>query len=536
MIGKNNEGKSNLLKSLQVAMNLLQAHAFRGNGRLKMGSRDPDAGYDWKRDFPIQLQERKGVKQTIFKLEFLLDQDEVEKFKEEIGSNLNGSLPLEVRIGKENEPHVAFKKSGKNTKALSSKLGRIARFVAERIYFNYIPAVRTDREALNVVSRMLSQELRILENEPEYIDALETINKLQKPILIDLAQRIQLPLNEFLPNIKSVQIDIPEKSRRVGLRQDFNVIIDDGTPTNIEYKGDGVKSLAALGLLKNRERHPGASIVAIEEPESHLHPGAIHQLNEIIRSISENNQVIISTHNPLFVDRNDIKTNVIVENGKATPAKDVKTIRNLLGILASDNLTNANYSLIVEGETDAIAIKAILSHLSVKLKKALKSNFLVIDYIGGSGKLNYKLTLLRNILCQTYTLLDDDQAGRQAFLNARDARLIKESECSFIRCKGLAESELEDCIDLTVYKNKVLNDFGVDLGSNDFKGKSKWSVRLKNAFTNQGRYFDEAVLKKIKIMVAISVEQNPSESLLPQARGPIDSLVTSLEKMVNIPD
>lgn len=88
LIGKNNEGKSNLLKALQVAMNLLQSHAFKESRRLRVGVRDHDEGYAWKRDFPIQHQERKTAKQTIFKLEFLLDQSEIEEFKGEIGSNL----------------------------------------------------------------------------------------------------------------------------------------------------------------------------------------------------------------------------------------------------------------------------------------------------------------------------------------------------------------------------------------------------------------------------------------------------------------
>lgn len=44
-------------------------------------------------------------------------------------------------------------------------------------------------------------------------------------------------------------------------------------------------------------------VIIIEEPESHLHPEAINQLNAIIESLSENNQVIVTTHNPLFVVR-----------------------------------------------------------------------------------------------------------------------------------------------------------------------------------------------------------------------------------------
>jgi len=84
---------------------------------------------------------------------------------------------------------------------------------------------------------MLSQELRILEREQKYQDALNIIKELQQPILDKLAERIKEPLSEFLPNMTEVKIEIPEQERRTALRKEFNVIIDDGTPTNIEFKG-----------------------------------------------------------------------------------------------------------------------------------------------------------------------------------------------------------------------------------------------------------------------------------------------------------
>ena len=105
-----------------------------------------------------------------------------------------------------------------------------------------------------------------------------------------------------------------------------------------------MKSLAALGLLQDRVRSDGASIIAIEEPESHLHPAAIHQLLSVIRTLADDNQVILSTHNPLFVDRHEINTNIVIEKGAAKPAKNVKQIRDLLGIKASDNLTCLLYT------------------------------------------------------------------------------------------------------------------------------------------------------------------------------------------------
>ena len=532
LIGKNNEGKSNLLRALQVAMELLQTHALSERSAIRRGYRGPQESYYWNRDFPIQLQNRRTSTQTIFKVEFLLDQSEIDEFKEEIGSSLNGDLPLEIKIGKENEAQINFRKPGKNTKSLATKSGKIAEFVARRIYFNYIPAVRTDREAIEVVSRMLSQELRILEGDETYRNALQVIHDLQQPILNDLARRIREPLAEFLPTIKNVQIEIPETSRRVGVRREFNVIVDDGTPTNIEYKGDGVKSLAALGLLKNKFRHPGASIIAIEEPESHLHPGAIHQLNEIIKSLAESNQVILTTHNPLFVDRSNIKTNIIVNDGKATPARNVASIREILGIKASDNLTNANYALVVEGEEDVKSLKALIPILSDRLGRSIKNNILVIEPIGGAGNLPYKISLLKNSLCATHTLLDNDDAGRKAFEKASNDSLIDISGCTMITCKGMADSEFEDCIVTDCYNDAVLSEFGVNLNSTAFKGNKKWSERMKSVFMDQGKPWNEVILRRVKATVAEAVTKRPNDCLNQHKRNSIDALIVALENIV----
>ncbi len=382
LIGRNNEGKSNILKGLDVAMSILQRHAKSERNRtaflgLRRLSRRDDNSYFWDRDFPINLQGRTSGIHTIFRLEFILTEEEIELFKLEIKSRLNGSLPIEIKIGKDDKPTIrVVGKRGTGGKALNSKSEKIAKFVGNNIVFNYIPAVRTDQEAMEVVRNMLMVRMRELELKDEYKAALETIRKIQEPVLKELGDQIKEPLQEFLPSVKDVIVQISEDSRRTSFRNEFDIIIDDGTPTSLSYKGDGVKSLAALGLLKNREPGVGASIIAIEEPESHLHPAAIHQLNEVIMALGENNQVVLTTHNPLFVDRVDIKSNIIVNNGKATTAKNIEQIRDLLGIKASDNLVNANYVLVVEGGDDVISLRALLSSMSEPIAKAINNNLI----------------------------------------------------------------------------------------------------------------------------------------------------------------
>jgi putative ATP-dependent endonuclease of OLD family len=534
LIGRNNEGKSNVLRALQTSMQLLQRHALSESRPPRMigGS---DETYLWTRDFPLKLQKRAGVRQTVFRLEFGLTEDETAELKGAIGSNLKGSLPLEITIDKEQKPEFRVVKSGSGTKSLAQKSAKIARFVAERIHFSYIPAVRTDRDTLDLIQKLLSTELRILEREPKYQEALATISDLQRPILDKLGDQVQEALQTFLPSIKAVRIEVSDSGRRYALRSDVSVTIDDGTATSIEHKGDGVKSLAALGLLRSQQARQGASILAIEEPESHLHPEAIHQINQIIEAVSLTTQVILTTHNPLFVDRNCVSSNILVTEGGAKPAKTIAAIRDLLGVRASDNLSSASFALVVEGQEDLVALRALLPHLSEKNGRALRNHQMVIEPIGGAGNLSYKLSLLRTFLCGTHSLLDGDDAGRNAFAKAEKDGLVSVANCTHILIKGFKQAEFEDCIDLNIYREAVLQEYGVDLLKAEFKGGEKWSSRIKDCFMSQGKDMNESLLARIKATVAKSIERMPEAALHPLKRGSIDALVTALEKALSAP-
>ena len=530
LIGKNNEGKSNVLKALDTAMALLLRHS--GPGARMISPFPSELPYVWQRDFPLRLQARTTATQTSMKLEFSLNDVELSEFAGEIGSNLNGFLPLEIKIGKQQEPQFRVVKSGKGTKALTQKSAKIAKFIASRIHFNYIPAVRTEKDTIDLISKLVAQELKRLEADPTYLSALNTIAELQRPILDQLAGQVQSALQTFLPNIASVRIDMPDALRRTAFRRDVTVTIDDGTATSLEHKGDGVKSLAALALLRSQNARPGASILAIEEPESHLHPAAIHQVAEIIRAIGVNSQVIITTHNPLFVDRQNIEANIIVTDGGANPAKTVAAIRNLLGIRASDNLTNANFALVVEGEEDAVALRALLPTMSSRIAKALRNNLLVLEPIGGAGNLSYKLSLLKTSLCATHTLLDNDSSGVLAYEKALADGLTNPAACTFVRCQGMQQSEFEDCVNIETYASEVKAEFGVNLIAQNMRGRSKWSNRIQTVFENQGKQWNPAVLMQVKALVGKAVAADPASALHEHKRGSVDALVTALDALL----
>lgn len=201
-----------------------------------------------------------------------------------------------------------------------------------------------------------------------------------------------------------------------GLVRRAQITIDDGTPTLLERKGDGVQSLVAISLMTGTLQETGADkdiILLLEEPESHLHPHAIHQLREVLDSLREDNQLIVTTHCPLLVNRANVPANLIVSKNKASPAKSLSELREVLGVRTSDNLQHAALVVVVEGAEDEVALRALLAHYSASLGAALAKGSLTFHALGGASKLPYALSLLQSSLCNYYTFIDDDDEGRR---------------------------------------------------------------------------------------------------------------------------
>ncbi len=531
LIGPNNEGKSNILRGLVLAMEVLT----RGRRRLMAGQRTRIiynvGGYDWEKDYPINLQKKKPNGETEIILEFALENQEYEEFYQEVNSKITGNLPLIIGIGKKGVS-VKYHKKGKGSAKLSKKSAKIADFVSSRIEFEHIPAVRTAQSAQHIVSDLVSRELYGLEENPEYQLALKKIEELQKPILETLSNSIFHTLKQFLPEVKKVKIELPHSERIQAFRRGTEISVDDGTMTPLSYKGDGVQSLAALGIIRHASDRSGKGkkfVIAIEEPESHLHPNAIHELKEVIDVLSAKHQIIITSHNPLFVDRRVISNNVIVNNRKAKPAKNVEEIRKILGVRASDNLRNAEMVLVVEGEDDIISLKSIIQEYSEYLKEAIKNGSLAFDSLIGGTNLSYKLCLLRNSICLYHVFLDDDRCGRESYKKAKDGGLLEDGQINLAKANGRSESEIEDLFNPEVYRASLENKYNIRLLIPKFRGKKKWSERVRSVFNAHGKPWDDSILNNIKYMVANQVSSNPQNAVNDQDKMIVDSLIASLE-------
>lgn len=536
LVGKNNEGKSNLLTALNVAMNAVIMHSRLRDGQVVLDSRYSYA-FNWNRDFPIQYQDRRSGLESIFKLNFRLEGDELNEFHSKTGIRGNEDIPICVKIGKDNKPKVEVPKRGSSS--YNRKSREVTEFISQRISVNYIQAVRTAGMAISALQNAIYSELESLKENPEYIEAVQKVNSLQQEVLNQIAAQLQEPLKTFLPNLAEVSIkkDNEDFVPRY-LRNDIDVILNDGIATSISNKGDGIKSLVTLAILKDKQYFNGASVIAIEEPESHLHSGAIHSIVNVINKMSENNQVIITTHNPLFVQQNKLSSNIIVDQGTARQAKTISEIRNILGVWPSDNLKNSRFVLVVEGEDDKISLSKILPAYSRNIKQALQSNQLVIKSLGGASNLSHDLSDLKNTMCNYVVLLDNDAAGISAAERAINNGLLTEAIIKYTICNGMPESEFEDCLKPNIYKEIIQIDYGVNINSPEFRGHEKWSERVKKTFLSQGSRWTETIEKKVKLSVAQSIPDSLTQDdlydvIIQQKSGFINGLVAAIDSMIS---
>lgn len=207
IVGPNNEGKSNLVRSLVTALRVLEEHRSSRLLALNARFRRTLRAYDWEVDCPIELQNDPETK-TVFNLQFSLTDNDIADFSKDIGSSINEHLPITVTIGRDHIPEFEVNKQGKGKAVLSRKSPQIARFIGSRLSINHIPAVRTARDAARAVERLVSLSLRSVEDTTEYKQALATVENLQNPVLRELEDILNANLSTFLPGIRNIDLNI----------------------------------------------------------------------------------------------------------------------------------------------------------------------------------------------------------------------------------------------------------------------------------------------------------------------------------------
>jgi len=136
------------------------------------------------------------------------------------------------------------------------------------------------------------------------------------------------------------------------------------------YIGGGEQEVLSL-IWESMEALETNSILAIEEPENHLHPKLQRRLLDYLLMLSKEVQVMICTHSPIFASKFDIGNVLLVSKDAegATKTEHVDQINvyrviDELGVKPSD-IFDFDTIVFVEGETDVKVFTAFAQTLHV---------------------------------------------------------------------------------------------------------------------------------------------------------------------------
>lgn len=533
LVGKNNEGKSNILKALDKAMMILMdtTEAYNRYGYAQYQANK----FNFDKDFPFNLKEEES-KESLISITFELNSEDRLNIQSLIGFDIMDSVTLELKI---TEKGVDKKYKYANAEIVNlirsdpTNSNKVFKYITSHLDYIYIPAVRTENKTLEIINRLASESLKSLNSDHEYIKALSIIEQKKQAKLDEIAKKVLEPIKTFIPKISDLQIKLKESETYS--KKEYDVRINDGNMTSLETKGEGIKSLFALAMMNETSQHDKYRIIAIEEPESHLHPEAIHQLKPVLQSLSESNQIFISTHNPVFIARDNVSSNIIINEGIAKPAKSIKEIKEVLGVQLSDNLTSADYIIIVEGKDDEQSLNTLLPLLSDKAKELLHNGKLLITSMGGSDNLSAKTNFYQGLVCKYIAIVDNDSAGLNAMNTAISKGYLSPKDIFIVNCKGKRESEFEDVLQKDFYKD-ILLEYGVTLKKDIFNKNrtKKWSDNIQIMFQEQSRLWNDIIKQEIKNKISEKiVKENTIDCINLSCSDFLNNLVEYIEKNFN---
>lgn len=289
----------------------------------------------------------------------------------------------------------------------------------------------------------------------------------------------------------------------------FRVWVSDNLdPSEIELdqRSRGMQyffSFYLVFLVEARNSHSN-SILLLDEPGLHVHGTAQQKIVKFLEKLSNQNQLLYSTHSPFMIDGDHLERARIIYNDEKDGTvkvsenvwpKDKESLFPLqagLGYALAQTLFYSKRQMVVEGLTDFWILKAISNVLSEKNKASLRMDAVIVP-CGGVNNLLPLASLLIGHDIKLAILLDGDEPGKRKGKEVENKLLMK---CLFMSTFAKRkEAELEDLFPENVYLDAVKEAYPSIPMPINFNAEEKKiqciSKRVKAAFARQGKDFEK---------------------------------------------
>lgn len=198
-------------------------------------------------------------------------------------------------------------------------------------------------------------------------------------------------------------------------------------------------------------------ILLLDEPGLNLHASAQADLLHFLEDLSENYQIVYSTHSPFMIVSDKLqRIRTVLETDKGSmisnsvQEKDPNTLFPLqaaLGYNIAQNLFISKKNLLVEGVSDLIYLQTMSAILESAGKESLNSDITIVP-TGGLEKVATFISLLRGNELKNVSLLDSytDPKGKAKLDNLIAQKIINEKNILFFHdfLENRKKADIED--------------------------------------------------------------------------------------------
>jgi ABC-type cobalamin/Fe3+-siderophores transport system ATPase subunit len=357
--------------------------------------------------------------------------------------------------------------------------------------FHFVPVRRSLNEQFSMnKTALLGKTVRALMKQKLAAGEYSQTESTLRNALLEAIQPVREGLEIFLKDQlgdESVAIEFANLQIDLVEGVSFDIEVDDARMPDIPLpqRGAGTQNAMILALYRFVAKAQVSDfILALEEPENSFHPRGQRELLSALQRLSSTSQVICTTHSPVFIDRVDFRSNVILrrqQDGSTVsntldPAK-LEDVRRILGIRPSDALLQGggNCGIIAEGPSEQTAFPWFMKCFGIDDRKLGIS----ILPLGGNdfAKAEAYVRLLDSYKLPCGLVLDagSDPKGDFAKLHATGSHPM----LKFVHI--LTRGSLEDYYPLALVKEALGNITGgaVQIADDDLFPNLNGKVRLK---------------------------------------------------------
>lgn len=211
--------------------------------------------------------------------------------------------------------------------------------------------------------------------QKEFEEAIAPVEELVHRVLSESVEAVatELPFRE-----RDLGIKLPDSRYALrGMLQEAVITSKDEIEVSIAERGTGFQSAMVLGVLRyvasRSNQTAGKVVFVIEEPEAFLHPQTQRAMATILRDISADAQLLVTTHSPVLVDSFSVRCIVrlpLSPSGMNYTAKRQELSEAEEGRLSrycdatNSELVFANSVILVEGHGDKLMIDHLLERIT----------------------------------------------------------------------------------------------------------------------------------------------------------------------------